>query len=395
MNDFMKKSLIAILIALVVGLLIGWRIVIFICSFIEQMIFGFELDNVIPVLLLITGLVFLFCIILLTVKKKAKYYKACIVTMTVAVSCLYFMFSYDTYSIMSVKSEGAYFASKNGKCGVFDRFGSDIYPFVYDKYLRFHKTNEYGIGILAKDDMYYVVNQNGNELVADRLVSPDFNSNLDERSSSPRMHTSGIDESRVYGFVFCMDGQFYLIDDTGELVIPMSFDAYVKDACGYNTLWVKNNQKWGAFDISSGGKQIVGFEYSNCHLANNGMILEKNSDVYLAQWDEGNLLFYNLSERQRQYEQNQRNAILLLMLFSSVNGMSNDQISQMNGLYQNNGVVGRSREQIQNDIDHLKELQSGAYGSGGIAESIGYGRIQGKYNELIADRERELIMANH
>lgn len=341
-----------------------------------------------PILLLIAVITIIFFVIALAIKKRTKFYYVCIVSLSVAISCLYLMFAFDSVGIWNAKGGGLYIASKNGKWGAFNQFGTELYPFTYDKYLIFHRSNEHGTGVLVKNEMYFVINKKGDRFVAERLVSPNFNLKLDNGRYASQMYTA-----ETYGFVALVNEKFYLVNDCGELIIPMGFDSYIKDHG--STLWIKNDEKWGAFDIASKGNRIVESKYDDCQLAENGMLLREEHDVYFAQWDEGNLLFYNLSEQQREYEQNQRNALLLLMLFNQTNNGNNYQMSQMNDIYQSCGVSGRSREQIQDDINHLKQLQSEANGSGGIAESIGYGQIQTKYDAIIAERERELMMADH
>lgn len=379
MENLMKKTSIGIVIAVFVSFIVGWRIMIFIGSIIESVVSFWDLISIVTVFLILAvpaGIVFL---ILWFSKKQTRFFHLLLLSVVLSVSSGYLASSYSSSDVSPLMENNYYFVNKYNSCGVIDHFGNEIYPFEYDSYLRFYQNNQYGLGVLKKGSMYYLANKKGDVILADPLV---YN-----------------DESALYkkdrGFVCMLDNKFYLINEKGELVISSGFDSYLRDYFNQNVLWIKKGEKWGAFDFGKAKSLLVTYKYDNCQYANNGMILKGGNDVFFAQWDQGSLLFYNLSEQERERERQQYNNILFMMMFNQMNSFNNMQISQMNNLYQNYGVRGRSRDQIKRDLDHLRELQTQAHGSGGIAESIGYNRIQSTYQQMITEREREYQMADH
>ena len=64
----------------------------------------------------------------------------------------------------------------------------------------------------------------------------------------------------------------------------------------------------------------------------------------------------------------------------------------MNQLYESQNIYSRDRETIENEIAKFekRKFEAEQRMGDGIAESMGYGQIVSRYNEMIEDRKREL-----
>lgn len=395
MKKVIKKLVIAIIIASL-GSLVLYHIMFALSYYIEGIFGAIQMEDGIPVYGLVAILAFIILFIISLRKNSTAKYYASIAFLSIFIACLTILLSFDgRFS----SANGVYVAKAQGKYGIVSKWGNKIIPYQFETVDVFYNFNnkydtEDRVCIFGKDDSFYIATKDGLLLPAERWVTPDYDAEKEAKYSHKEY--GWINHDDTYGFITCVGDKFNLINFNGEKVLPEDFDEYAKYPYG-DYLWVAVNGKWNAYDVTSKDKdKIANVDFDECRATADGMLLKYGNDVILARTDEGDMMFFNLSEQQRQEEQNRQNALLLLMIFSQMNN-NNYQYSQMNNLYQNYNVYGRSRESIEAEIRKFEKEKAycASHLGDGIAEGMGYSGIISKYDNMIADRKQELMMSNH
>ena len=138
--------------------------------------------------------------------------------------------------------------------------------------------------------------------------------------------------------------------------------------------------------------------FNEIQVMRDGVMAQLGNKAYYVYHDEGDVYFQKVEEENRYSYSNSNeeqkitiDAQLLLMLFMNQQ-VNNSQIRRMNQLYESQNIYSRDRETIEKEIAKFekRKFEAEQRMGDGIAESMGYGQIVSRYNEMIEDRKREL-----
>lgn len=200
-------------------------------------------------------------------------------------------------------------------------------------------------------------------------------------------------------FIFNLNGKFHFIDTDGLDLIPETFYDYkfYPLSSDDDIVFGKTEKGWNAYDLRfPDHSRFYKFYFTECRETNDGMILlDSNGDVYRVFTDEGWLMTMNLSEEERNQQEEQERIKKNLQLLQMVFLCQQYQQSQLNNAYnyyENYNISFRDNNKIKAEIDEYKKRIEfcESHMNDGIAEGIGYRSIISSYEDMIRNRQMEM-----
>lgn len=206
-------------------------------------------------------------------------------------------------------------------------------------------------------------------------------------------------------FIAYTGDEYMVFDETGREMIEHGITEYELYPYG-SYIYGKSDQGWNVYSLDKYDSEwndttpLCKIYFEKCKITLDGaLLLDSNGDVYLSRTDEGYMMFMNISEEERNSQQEemiaQQRQQLMMLIFANIISANQNQINQMNNLYDSYNVSTRSEEAIKADIAKYKERINycESHISDGTAEGMGYRNIIGNYKRMIQEREQELLYA--
>ena len=312
------------------------------------------------------------------------------------------LYMYELYSTFPyrITANGVFFSEK-GKFGFKDINGDVLIKPEFERVIPFSEFRKCGysdgIGILYKDGEYFFAKTNGTIFSAERVQ---LDGTMIDEVEEQRNHMGALPFDWLgynVSFIVPLENQFTIIDENGNYLFEHSFDNYIMHPTG-GYMWIEFNDKWDIVELNEKLEVRNNKSFNEIQVMRDGVMAQLGNKAYYVYHDEGDVYFQKV-EKENRYSYSNSNeeqkitidAQLLLMLFMNQQ-MNNSQIRRMNQLYESQNIYSRDRETIEKEIAKFekRKFEAEQRMGDGIAESMGYGQIVSRYNEMIEDRKREL-----
>ena len=312
------------------------------------------------------------------------------------------LYMYELYSTCPymITANGVFFSEK-GRFGFKDKDGDVLIKPEFERVIPFSEYSKCdysdGIGILYKDGEYFFAKTNGTIFSVERLQ---LGGRMIDEIEEQKKHMSYFPFSWLdyyASFIVPWEGRLTIIDKNGDYLLNRSFDNYIIHPTG-GYIWIEDNDRWDVIELKGKLEVRNNKSFNEIQVMRDGAMAQLGNKAYYVYHDEGDVYFQKVEEENRYSYSNSNeeqkitiDAQLLLMLFMNQQ-MNNSQIRRMNQLYESQNIYSRDRETIEKEIAKFekRKFEAEQRMGDGIAESMGYGQIVSRYNEMIEDRKREL-----
>lgn len=267
---------------------------------------------------------------------------------SLALSCVFGTGSYlhERYvEFPSLITINGVFYQKNGLFGFKDKNGRVLINPEYERVIPFSEYSKCGysdgIGILYKNEKFYLANTYGNIFEVERFQSDGKEINVQHEQ---KLFVNGLTFDWISGtnstFIVPLSGQYTIIDKSGNFAFNLSFNDYmIHPTAGY--VWIQRGGKW----------DIVGLELNN--IGSDKLVIKNKKsfdkiqiDQYLVRvqlgnnkynvyQDEGDIIFQQIADKERDERMVSVDKQLLLMLMQNTSSNNVNPISTINGVENN------------------------------------------------------------